>query len=74
MHGHDDEAKETVARFVENFGIKATILHEQANRGQTIPEKFEEHAADAGFAIILLIPDDVGASKEINSNLGRVRT
>ena len=44
VHGHDDEAKETVARFVENFGIEATILHEQANRGQTIPEKFEEHA------------------------------
>ena len=56
VHGHDDEAKETVARFVENFGIEATILHEQANRGQTIPEKFEEHASEAGFAIILLTP------------------
>ena len=64
VHGHDDEAKETVARFVENFGIEATILHEQANRGQTIPEKFEEHAGEAGFAIILLTPDDVGASKD----------
>ena len=64
VHGHDDEAKETVARFVENFGIEATILHEQANRGQTIPEKFEEHASEAGFAIILLTPDDVGASKD----------
>lgn len=63
VHGHDDEAKETVARFVENFGIEETILHEQANRGQTIPEKFEEHASEAGFAIILLTPDDVGASK-----------
>ena len=64
VHGHDDEGKETVARFVENFGIEATILHEQANRGQTIPEKFEEHASEAGFAIILLTPDDVGASKD----------
>ena len=64
VHGHDDEAKEMVARFVENFGIEATILHEQANRGQTIPEKFEEHASEAGFAIILLTPDDVGASKD----------
>ena len=64
VHGHDDEAKETVARFVENFGIEATILHEQANKGQTIPEKFEEHASEAGFAIILLTPDDVGASKD----------
>ena len=68
VHGHDDEAKETVARFVENFGIEATILHEQANRGQTIPEKFEEHAGEAGFAIILLTPDDVGASKDERNN------
>ena len=64
VHGHDDKTKETVARFVENLGIEATILHEQANRGQTIPEKFEEHASEAGFAIILLTPDDVGASKD----------
>ncbi len=69
VHGHDDEAKETVARFVGNFGIEATILHEQANRGQTIPEKFEEHASEAGFAIILLTPDDVGASKDETDNL-----
>ena len=69
VHGHNDEAKETVARFVENLGIEATILHEQANRGQTIPEKFEEHADDAGFAIILLTLDDVGASKNEQDNL-----
>ena len=69
VHGHDDEAKETVTRFVENFGIEATILHEQANRGQTIPEKFEEHAGEAGFAIILLTPDDVGAPKDERNNL-----
>lgn len=69
VHGHDDEAKETVARFVEHLGIEATILHEQANRGQTIPEKFEEHASEGGFAIILLTPDDVGASKDERDNL-----
>ena len=68
VHGHDDEAKMTVARFVERLGIETTILHEQANRGQTIPEKFEEHAGDAGFAIILLTPDDVGASKDETDN------
>lgn len=69
VHGRDDEAKITVARFVENLGIETTILHEQANRGQTIPEKFEEHAGDADFAIILLTPDDVGASKDETDNL-----
>ena len=69
VHGHNNEAKETVARFVENFGIEATILHEQANRGQTIPEKFEEQASEAGFAIILLTPDDVGASQDEMTDL-----
>ena len=69
VHGHDDEAKVTVARFVENLGIEATILHERANRGQTIPEKFEEHASEAGFAIILLTPDDVGASRDERDKL-----
>lgn len=62
VHGHDDKVKETVARFVEKLGLEAIILHEQANRGQTIIEKFERHA-DVGFAVILLTPDDVGASK-----------
>ena len=69
VHGHDNEAKETVARFVEKSGIEATILHERTNRGKTIPEKFEEHAGKAGFAIILLTPDDVGASKDEKDKL-----
>ena len=64
VHGHDNEAKMTVARFVEHLGIEATILDEEANEGRTIPEKFEEHADDAGYAIILLTPDDVGSSKD----------
>ena len=69
VHGHDNEAKETVARLVENLGIEATILHERTNRGKTIPEKFEEHAGKADFAIILLTPDDVGASKDETDEL-----
>ena len=68
VHGHDNEAKVTVARFVENLGIGSTILDEEVNEGQTIPEKFEEHAGEAGFAIILLTPDDVGASKDESNN------
>jgi predicted nucleotide-binding protein len=61
VHGHDGEARETVARFMEQLGFEVVILHEQANRGRTIIEKFEEHA-DVGFAIVLLTPDDVGSA------------
>ena len=69
VHGHDNEAKVTVARFVENLGIKATILDEQASKGQTIITKFEDNADEAGFAIVLLTPDDVGASNNQRNNL-----
>nr|WP_291006123.1 nucleotide-binding protein [Hyphomicrobium sp.] len=61
VHGHDGEARETVARFLEGMGFKAIILHEQANRGQTIIEKVEAHS-DVSFAVVLLTPDDEGRS------------
>ena len=62
-YGLDEEAKTTVAEFVENLGLKPIILDEQPNNGQTIIDKFEENADETGFAIVLLTPDDVGSSK-----------
>lgn len=62
VHGLDEEAKITVARFVERCGLEAIILHDQPNGGQTIIEKFEREA-DVGFAIVLLTPDDVGGPR-----------
>jgi predicted nucleotide-binding protein/CheY-like chemotaxis protein len=62
VHGHDDEAKESVARFIERIGLQAIILHEQATLGKTIIEKFEAYS-DVRFAVILLTPDDVGAPR-----------
>lgn len=64
VHGHDEAAKHAVARFVAKFDIEPIILDEQVNKGQTIIDKFEEHADKAGFAIVLLTPDDVGTSKD----------
>ena len=64
VHGHDEEAKISVARFIEKLGLKAVILHEQPNAGQTIIEKFERHASASGYAVIILTPDDIGASKD----------
>ena len=68
IHGRDNEAKETVARFLENLSLAPVILHEQANLGRTIIEKFEQHA-QVGFAVALLTPDDVGALKGDEKNL-----
>ena len=59
VHGHDEGAREAVARFLERLGFEAIILHEQANQGRTIIEKIEVHG-DVGFAVVLLTPDDYG--------------
>jgi predicted nucleotide-binding protein len=62
VHGHDEGAREAVARFLERVGLEPVILHEQANRGRTIIEKFEAHR-DVGFAVVLLTPDDEGCER-----------
>ena len=64
VHGRDDGPKQTVARFLEKLGLKATILHEQPSGSLTVIEKLEKYADNAGFAIVLLTPDDVGALKD----------
>ena len=62
VHGHNNEVKEKTARFIEKLGLEAIILHEQANKGRTIIEKFTDHS-DVGFAVVLLTGDDIGKAK-----------
>ncbi len=57
VHGHDVATREQVVRFIEHCGLQPVVLHEQANRGRTIIEKFEANA-DVSFAVVLLTPDD----------------
>jgi predicted nucleotide-binding protein len=71
VHGHDNEAKETAARFLEKLGLEIIILHEQPNEGRTIIEKFENYSRDVAYAVVLLTPDDVGNAKDASSNLNR---
>lgn len=61
VHGHDTAVRESVARLLEKLELEVVILHEQPNRGQTVIEKLERHS-DVSFAVIILTPDDVGAS------------
>jgi len=62
VHGHDNEMKLEVARFLEKLNINPVILHEQANAGKTIIEKFEKFS-EVGYAIVLYSPCDVGKEK-----------
>ena len=63
-YGHDEEAITNVANFVENLGLKATVLDEQPDNGLTVIENLEKYADDTEFAIALLTPDDIGALKD----------
>ncbi len=72
IHGRDDAARQTVARFIEKLNLTPVILHEQPNQGRTIIEKFEQHA-QVGFAVALLTPDDVGALRGSNGFKPRAR-
>jgi predicted nucleotide-binding protein len=64
VHGRDGEHRETVARFLEQLELEAVILHEQPNRGRALITKFREVAADIGFAIVLMTPDDIGGIRD----------
>ena len=64
VHGHDNEILQETARFLEKLELKVTILHEQANKGRTLIEKFEDYS-NVGFAVVLLTPDDRGGPKDV---------
>ena len=68
VHGQNEAAKQTTARFLEKLGLEPIILHEQANRGQTIIEKFEDYSV-VGYAVVLLTADDVGKLASQKSEL-----
>jgi predicted nucleotide-binding protein len=64
VHGRDEGAKHGVARFVRDItGVEPIVLAEQPNLGQTVIEKFEQHASQVSYAIVLLTADDEGRLK-----------
>ena len=73
VHGHDGELEESAAHLVTKLGLQPVSLHEQANRGRTIIEKFSDHAQTAGFAIVLLSADDIGGPKPVSPDALRPR-
>ncbi len=61
VHGHDNEAKLEMARFLEQASLAPIVLNEQASSSQTIIEKIEAYS-DVGYAVILYTPCDIGAT------------
>ena len=62
VHGHDNEVKLEVARFIEKIGLEPIILHEQVNSGMTVIEKIEKYS-DVEFGIVLYTPCALGYVK-----------
>lgn len=61
VHGRDEAAKLAVHGFLRDVtSLNPVILHDQANAGRTIIEKFEDHAAAAAYAVVILTGDDAG--------------
>jgi len=62
VHGHDEGAKSSLQVFLLQIGLEPVILHQQADEGLTVIEKFEKHS-DVGYAFILLTPDEIAYLK-----------
>lgn len=70
VHGHDNEAKLEVARFIEKLGFEPIILHEQASGSKTIIEKIESYS-NVGFGVVLYTDCDIGAKKSDSNKLNK---
>src|SRR5205823_10915237 len=69
VHGHDRASKAEVDGFIRKLGFEPIILHERPNKGRALITKFREEAAGAGFAVVLMTPDDLGrAEKAVDLN------
>ena len=60
VHGHDNEVKEKVARFIERLGFNPIIIQEQIGRNNSIMDQIELHS-NVGYGIILYTPCDIGS-------------
>lgn len=60
VHGHDElnllRMKELLR---DRYGLEPIVLSNEAGKGRSIIEKFEDEAQRAAFAFVLLTPDDV---------------
>jgi predicted nucleotide-binding protein len=69
VHGKDDTSRLELARMLEKMNFKVIILSEQADRGRTLIEKLEDESLQAGYAFVLLTPDDTVVSGRLSEKL-----
>jgi len=65
VHGHNEANKFELSAFLQALTSRApVILHQQPNRGRVLIEKFEQNAARAGYAVVILSADDEGRGRD----------
>jgi predicted nucleotide-binding protein len=60
VHGRDKYALTEIQLFLRKLRLEPIVLHEQPNGGRTLITKFQEVAAGAAFAVVIMTPDDQG--------------
>lgn len=73
VHGHNENIKEKIARYIEKLGYNPIILNEQADGGKTIIQKFEDNVNDLCYGIVIYSGCDEGKSKSSDSENYRDR-
>jgi hypothetical protein len=69
VHGHNAERRRELQAILGGLGLQPIVLDEADSMGMTVIEKLDYYAHACAFAIVLMTPDDLGAS----SQAGRAR-
>lgn len=62
VHGHDAHTRDQVCDELRRIGVEPVTLAKERGPSQSLLQKFLRVAERANFAIVLLTPDDFGAS------------
>jgi predicted nucleotide-binding protein len=64
VHGHDHEFRDEVDKYLKTLRVQPVILSRaRGGRSRSLLDRFEELATRASFAVVLMSPDDLGASR-----------
>jgi hypothetical protein len=72
VHGHDEGLRSEVCLLLERLRLHPIVLFEQADKGRTIIEKFEDHS-NVTYAVVLITPDDEGGLRGCSELKPRAR-
>lgn len=68
VYGHNKDARTQLEAMLRRWDLEPLILDQLPSAGATIIEKLEEYTAQADFGIVLATPDDIGYSKDNETN------